>query len=325
MWHVTLCILRFLAQGGSLQSLAWEYRVGKSTACNIVRDTCEAIWEVMCPIYVKAPTARDWTSIAKGFWETWNMPNCLGAIDGKHVKLQCPKKAGSVFFNYKHSHSIVLMAVCNDKYEFTMVDIGAQGSQNDGGVFANSAFGQKLNSGGLGIPAPCVLPNSMITFPYYFVGDEAFPLKENLMRPFPGRFLDTFTKVFNYRLSRARRVIENSFGILASRWRIFHSTINASPETTETYVKASICLHNYIMRSNASSYTPVGFVDSDDGPGRWRDELPAQNALQTIQRVGANLSAQRVYALRNELRDYLNLEGEVEWQREFVMRGYLAQ
>ena len=55
--------------------------------------------------------------------------------------------------------------------------------------------------------------------PYMFVGDEAFPLRPYLMRPYPGRFLDSEKKrVFNYRLSRCRRVVENSFGMSDSNF-----------------------------------------------------------------------------------------------------------
>ena len=73
--------------------------------------------------------------------------------------------------------------------------------------------------------------------------------------------------IFNYRLSRARRVNENSFGILAARWRIFRRPILAEPDRAVCYTKAAIALHNYLRTEESSVYCPPGFVDAEDGTG----------------------------------------------------------
>lgn len=82
--------------------------------------------------------------------------------------------------------------------------------------------------------------------PYVFVGDEAFPLKDNMMRPYPGKDLPQRKAVFNYRLGRAGRVVENSFGILASRWRILRRPILASPTKATLITQAAVALHNFL-------------------------------------------------------------------------------
>jgi hypothetical protein len=73
------------------------------------------------------------------------------------------------------------------------------------GTLINKNF---LLQGNLAIPGTKALPDSSKQLPCTFVGDEAFPLKCYMMRPYPGRQLTPTRRIFNYRLSRARRVIE---------------------------------------------------------------------------------------------------------------------
>ena len=75
----------------------------------------------------------------------WDFPNCVGAIDGKHIVMQAPARAGSSFYNYKGSHSVVLMAVCDAHYKFLMFDIGDSGCESDGSVFASCNIGQSID------------------------------------------------------------------------------------------------------------------------------------------------------------------------------------
>lgn len=157
----------------------------------------------------------------------WQFPNCAGAIDKKHIVLQAPGLSGSQFYNYKNAHSIVLLAVVDAQYRFTYVNIGAYRRQSDGNVFKNSSLGKSLAKKTLNLPPAKCLPQSTSnkTLPYVFVGDEAFPLMKNLMRPFPGRNLQLDKTIFNYRLSRACRIVENAFGILSSMWWVFRRLI----------------------------------------------------------------------------------------------------
>ena len=83
--------LRFLATGESQQSLSFAYRIGKATVSKIVRETCDAIYEVLAPTFVRSPkTKADWLAIARDFREIWNLPHVIGSIDGKHIRMVCP-------------------------------------------------------------------------------------------------------------------------------------------------------------------------------------------------------------------------------------------
>ena len=86
------------------------------------------------------PVPSEDKSIGDEFYERWNFPNCIGAIDGKHVMIQCLFNSGSLFYNYKSYFSIVLLAVASADYRFVMVDVGAYGSSNDSGVLNHNTF-----------------------------------------------------------------------------------------------------------------------------------------------------------------------------------------
>jgi len=120
-----------------------------------------------------SPTEEIFQEIAKDFKIRWNFPNCVGSIDGQHIRIKCPPNSGSQYFNYKHYHSIVLQAVVDADLKFVTVDVGAYGKQSDGGVLRYSALYQSLVTRSLKLPEDTVLPNSETTLPYVFVGDEA--------------------------------------------------------------------------------------------------------------------------------------------------------
>lgn len=147
----------------------------------------------------------------------------------------------------------MLLAAVDANYSFTMVDIGAHGRQSDGGVFSNSVFGGLLEQDQLPIPGISKLPGSEAEAPFCFVYDEAFPLKPTGMRPYPGKDLALDERIFNYRLSRARRVVENTFGICVARFRILLNTIEATPEHADLIVKACVALHNFLKATDASA------------------------------------------------------------------------
>ena len=195
--QTTLLCCRYLATGDSYTSIAASYRTHKSTICCIIPETCRKIWEMYEEEIVPQPTTQSWIENGTAFQPNWQFPNCVGAIDGKHVLVQAPAQSGSSFFNYKHTHSIVLMAVVDARYRFIYIDIGAFGRQSDGNIFQNCTLGQALRNQTLNLPPPTKLPRSERRLPFVFVGDEAFPLMENLMRPFSGQGLDLEKKIFN--------------------------------------------------------------------------------------------------------------------------------
>jgi len=128
--------------------------------------------------------------------------------------------SGSLYYNYKSFFSIVLLAIADADFRFTTIDVGAYGSESDGGILSRSGMGEKLTQNTLGSQEPKPIANTETVLPHVILGDDAFPLRTYMIKPYKGNFLSKENRVFNYRLSRARMTAENSFGILAARRRI---------------------------------------------------------------------------------------------------------
>lgn len=224
------------------------------------------------------------------------------------------------------------MAAADADYAFIFVDVGAEGSQGDSQVFRDSVFGKKLANNRLKLPKAECIPNSDIEVPYFFVGDGAFSLRPNLMKPFAARKMSLKHALFNYRLSRARRVVENAFGILAARWRIFKQPICSLLETTDDIVTAACCLHNLIIRSSErelrDKYIPEKFVDSEGGDGAvrrglWQSHVAGDScAWQPAPNTTSRNSSKCALKMRETLADYFSNEGAVPWQIERIRKGF---
>ncbi|KAL4721254.1 hypothetical protein ACJJTC_000221 [Scirpophaga incertulas] len=145
--------LRYLSTGCSMTDLHDSYQHGISTICGIVKDTCKQIYETLREIYLPELKKEDWLRIAEGFATNANFPNCLGAVDGKHVRIIKPPKSGSLYYNYKKFFSIVLLAICDSNYKFIFIDVGSYGKASDSQIFRNSVFFKKLEDNSLNIPS----------------------------------------------------------------------------------------------------------------------------------------------------------------------------
>nr|XP_036227301.1 protein ALP1-like isoform X2 [Bactrocera oleae] len=208
----------------------------------IIYETCAAIWNELHTVYVVQPNQSELKNISESYYIKTGMPHCLGGIDGKHINIVCPRRSGSLFYNSKKTFNIVLMTACDSDHTFTFVDVGAVESQSYGGIFAKSAFGKMILRENIVLPPLDHLPSTNKDFQFFFVGGSAFPLKGNLMRPYPGRNLSPLKEHHNKNLSSARVYIENAFGILANRWRILHSNIHAAPKNIDKIVLATVVL-----------------------------------------------------------------------------------
>jgi hypothetical protein len=267
-------------------------------------------------------TTEEWSTVAEEFATRWNLPHCCGALDGKHVAIKKPGRSGSLYFNYKQFFSIVLMALVDAKYRFLYAATGFYGSQSDGGVFLTTDLKEALQDNSINLPAPSPIVPGERDVPYFIVADEAFPLKTWIMKPIPRRNMTHDQRIYNYRLSRARRVVENAFGILAARFRCLLSTMPQKPDSVATIVLTCCCLHNLLITRKLRVAGEEITVDQEDPethqniPGNWR-EVGALPDLGDRQR--GNYGNREAKEVRQYLMDYVNSpHGSVPWQEDKI-------
>ncbi|KAH9380678.1 hypothetical protein HPB48_014600 [Haemaphysalis longicornis] len=217
---------RLLAHGLSIRSLAKSYQISSSVAQRTFKATCLALRQVLEPLYLEPLNTEDsWGKTANHFETKLHFPNCVGAIGGRKIHASAQSTNGYQDFG------TLLFAVCDSEYRFALVDIAEFQSGDTEGLFRNSSIARKLTEKQLALPPARKMGGSSTTLPYFIAGDSTFPSFENLVVPYPEASLDSERKRnFNDRISRALRIADNAFGILASRWLILSQKTMASPE-----------------------------------------------------------------------------------------------
>ncbi|XP_049513913.1 uncharacterized protein LOC119466062 [Dermacentor silvarum] len=311
--------VRFLAAGETLRSSCFSFLNGRSTACGIVSSVCQVLWDVLGPLYVACPSSADeWLQIASEFEERWNMPHCVGAIDGKHVAIECPSKSGSEDYNYKNCFSKSLLAISDACYRYMLI-----------------------------IDALLVLTLIMVSsMQYNYVQSEVLI---NSLHPFlaasteeeqlhrdqgdsalTSHFAEPHSKrIFNYRLSRARRVIENAFGIMAQKWRILRRQFKANDDNVRRSISACVVLHNFLLKespTSRSAYCPPGTADHLDWQGNITEGITEHctslktslnTALPPLRSTGCH-STRAAYRVRDLLAKYFVTDGKIPWQEYMI-------
>lgn len=339
--------LRYLATGDSYASIAYNYRVHYSTVSHIVPDVCEAIKLEYQNEVIKFPTtAEEWLAVARDFEQRWNVPHAIGALDGKHVKIKCPPNSGSNYWCvYKHCYSIVLLALVDADYKFIWADTGGVGHMSDCQIFNQSELKEVMENDEVSVPPPRPLPNDgphedspeapedaedgddedgdqrpVKDIPYFILSDDAFPLKTYLIKPMSRKQMTRRQHIFNYRISRARRVVENAFGIMAARWRCLLCVLEQHPAVLKLIIEACICLHNLMRIRNPNIARQEVDVENEDHvmvEGAWRREVQPEFQDPGLPRVHNSREGMRN---RDYLINYFNdpNRGAVPWQDDMV-------
>lgn len=301
-----------MATGESFRSLAFGFRISHSYISIIIKQTLSVLKEKLVPVFLPDSSQIDFKKKADEFSYKWNFPNCILDIDGKHVRIRSPQNSGSLYFNYKDFFSIVLLAMVDTNYKFVIVDIGSYGKEGDSSIFLKSLIGQQILNGSFRFPEESSLPGSNIVVPHVIIGDEAFRLHPNIMKPYSRKSSmgDASKKIFNYRLSRASRVTENAFGLLSQVFRVFYQPINIESTTCDNLIWVACCLHNMLRD---------GYLEDNRQPHYEYDceqTLPTDNMLE-LNRVGGFFNMQG-FEVRDRFKHFFNHEGALNWQNNTI-------
>lgn len=304
-----------MSTGESFRSLQFAFRISSSYISKIVKNTLQVLNEKLTPLFLPPINCNELKAKSEEFGQKWHFPNCVGAIDGKYVRIFCPKRTGTLYFNYKNFFSIVLLAVVDANYKFIFTEVGSYGKEGDSGIFDKSNLGKQFRNGNL-FPPPCQLPNSDTVLSHVFVGDEAFRLHPNMMKPFSRAVANVENRkaIFNYRLSRARRVSENAFGLLSQVFRVFYTPIALKPETTDNLIIVACCLHN-LLRDTYLEKQKKPYYELDP------IEPPPTKNLLPLARTGGFSNADG-FAVRDLFVEYFNSHaGAIAWQDNQTTRN----
>lgn len=293
----------------SFRSLGLTFRLNDYTVGQCVSSVVDAIWKNFYQRHLPVPDQKKFEEIAAGFHERWNFIHAVGCIDGKHIRIKCPKQSGTTYFNYKKFFSIVLQAVADYRCRFIFVDVGGYGKQSDGGTFSASTLSTFLENCHATLPQPSPVEGIVTDMPFVMLGDDAYPLKTYLMKPYSKRHLSHEEKVFNYRLSRARRCVECAFGIMAAKWRLLGKCIETEIDKAERIVKCICLLHNIIIDREGGDFF---------SSAKLQDCLIESPLQQSSSSRTFNRPSQQAQIIRDTFKSYFNGIGAVPWQNERV-------
>ena len=236
--------LYFIGSTAEYRTIANLFGVSTSFVCKCIKDVAKAIVAKLRCHFLSLPKGDELLEIIKLYKEKWGFPCCAGAIDGTHIPIRAPIENHSDYVNRKSYHSVVMQAVVDSRYMFRDIVVGWPGSVHDARVLSNSKLYDLGTKGELFDPniKEAVLGCQIRPL---ILGDPTYPLLNWLMKGYPGNQSTAYwQRHFNYRLSRARMTVENTFGRWKGRFRRFLKRVDMDVDAL-TYIVVALCIiHN---------------------------------------------------------------------------------
>ena len=266
----------FLASTAEYRTIGNLFGVSVSFVCNCVKDVCEAIRRHFLHV-VRFPKGVEILQVIQEYENKWGFPMCAGCINGTRIPIIAPKENHKDYVNRKGFYSIQMQAVVDSRYLFRDVVVGWPGSVHDARVLSNSTLYKKGVDNALfnGIESQRIQGQDI---PPLLLGDPAYPFLPWLMKRYPeNNDTPREQRVFNYRLSRARMTVENTFGRFKGRFKRFSKRVDMEVSSLVNVVLSSCILHN-VCEGQKNEFLP-----------HWVDqELNEQPQLQEDRDVDVN-------------------------------------
>lgn len=257
--HWLYLYLIYVSSGISVRALCRLFSINHTTCLYMFPLVTDSIVSKLDNINL--PNSYDeWLLIRQSFIKLYDCP-AFGAIDGKHIRVKSFAKSGSSFHNYKCFFSFVLLGFCDANLRILFVDIGGKGRSHDSNLFEKTSLAAKLRDPNFLPPAiipPFQSANCASSISSFILGDCAFKQTFSLMKPIPNAN-SLRCKIYNYRISRARRVIENVFGVMVARFRILSRPIDIGFSHSKKLILALSMLHNFLIDIPQECLVPVRY------------------------------------------------------------------
>lgn len=299
------CTLFKLCQGASLLLCSEFFAIGTSTASGIIRDVVKAINDELRH-EISWPTGQRLQLTMAQFRQFSGLPGVVGAIDGTHFHIRKPNQSPEDYFYFKSGgFTMQCQAVVDRSRKFIDLSVGMPDSTNDARQLRRSMLYQRATTSNLFDPADLVEG-----FVPYLIGDKGYPILPWLITPFrdmPGGRRSVQETLFNRKLSRARSVVENAFGILKQTFRELHSASDLHVTLLPDVVVCCSILHNMLLGQSAEDVDRLlamlqreglaPAVDDDPDHERPDEEGPPRNEVlgeHKRRRLAAFLVEERV-------------------------------